>query len=245
MEMHAAARGGKRSGWCDRLEVEVNRSRRKMAGVVAGTAMKAGLAQLNLQLEARLTAFERARVEYVAQVTSMDRAARGVYELLQEIARVTHGEIPIVQGPYRVIENGEVRYVSLDEARRVMNSSEADLILDLSGRRLRYVRMSREGRKSTATWAYAPWPICKVLRVGLSRPGVAFGNLTLTESSRGASVTCRSLSRYMADITKLIQGGGTNGPYVRHVSGDHEESESGRAYLFDDRWHYLVVERVA
>lgn len=205
--------------------------------------MKRDLGQLKEELQASLMTYARTREERIAKSRVEEQAAASVAECIAEIMKLTQIDLPSVQGPYRVTENGEARYVSADKARQVMKSSSAHLLLDVSGRRLRYVRISRRGRKRSPAWVYVSWPICKVLRVALSAPGKAFGNLTITQVGRGTYVTCRSLSRYMADITRVIQGGGTNGPYVRHISAVREESESGRGYLFDPQWHYLVVEK--
>ena len=71
----------------------------------------------------------------------------------------------------------------------------------------------------------------------------SFGNRTLNRMSRVVRLTQRTLSRYMVPITKLVQGGGTSGPYIRRVSGVYTESDTGFGYVFDDHFHYLVIDR--
>ena len=204
--------------------------------------MKRDLAQLKEELQAGLMTYARAREERIAKSRTEEQAAASVSEWISEIMKLTEIDLSSVRGPYRVIENGDIRYVSGKEAKKLIESAKAHLLLDVIRRRLRYVRMEKKGVRGRPKWTDVSWGIFKVLKVGMTEPDVPFGNLTI-ERVLGGRMSCRTLSRYMADITKLIQGGGTKGPYVRHVSGIHDESQSGRGYVFDARFHYLVVER--
>ncbi len=140
------------------------------------------------------------------------------------------------------VENGEERLVAEQEADELLTHSPADLVLHVPNTQLRYLPSDADGNAGPQR-ATVSAPLVRILRVGMSKPGRPFGNRTLNRMSRVVRLTQRTLSRYMVPITKLVQGGGTSGPYIRRVSGVYTESDTGFGYLFDDRFHYLVIDR--
>lgn len=141
---------------------------------------------------------------------------------------------------WRVIENGEERLVAEQETDELLTHSPADLVLHVPNTQLRYLPAEADGEPQLSRVSA---PMVRILRVGMSKPGRSFGNRTLNRMSRVVRLTQRTLSRYMVPITKLVQGGGTSGPYLRRVSGVYTESDTGFGYVFDDRFHYLVIDR--
>ena len=203
--------------------------------------MKAAFQEKLVQLQEQATAFVATCRELGKRAAAAERAALELCSDIQDAAEAGFAELP-QPGLLRVRGDGGRRYLTEKEGDKICHTSEADLILHVPSMRLRYVR--RDGtHKKPAKWTSISWAKHKVLLVGMSRPGRPFGNSTIGRAfPEGYGISQRTLTRYIWDITKLIQGGGTKGPYVRRVSGVYDESETGYAYVFEPRWQYLVIE---
>lgn len=170
-----------------------------------------------------------------------DRHCTAVERLLGELASAGKGQTPLARA-WRIIENSRVRYVTEDEAEELREGSTADLVLDCERRRLRYV--PADSRKRGPIWVNPKWGWFKALLVGMSKPGRPFGNLRINQVfSRHAEILPRTLSRDIAGLTKLLQNGGTKGPYILREHVDSSVSNTSWGYLFSSRWNYLVIER--
>lgn len=82
----------------------------------------------------------------------------------------------------------------------------------------------------------------KVLKVGIRNRGFPFGNITINRTSKSNPMSMRVLSQNIADITKLIQGGGTKGPYLWRQIVPREESDTGYGYVFAENYDYAIIE---
>jgi hypothetical protein len=148
---------------------------------------------------------------------------------------------PPLAGAWRCIENGKVRYVTEDDAEELCEGSKADLVLDCGRRRLRYVPANSQ--KRGPIWVNLRWGWYKALLVGMSKPDRSFGNRRINERfPRHAEISSRDLSHDIAGLTKLLQGGGTRGPYIHRERVSSAVSDTGWGYLFSSRWKYFVVE---
>jgi hypothetical protein len=143
-------------------------------------------------------------------------------------------------GARRVIEDGKAAYVTEDKAEELCKGSKADLVLDCERRRLRYVPPNSQ--KQEPIWVNLGWGWYKVLLVGLSKPGRPFGNLQIEARFPAANISPRTLSHTIAGLTRLLQGGGTKGPYIYREPVGLAVSETGWGYLFSSRKNYLVIE---
>lgn len=166
-----------------------------------------------------------------------------VERLLGALATAGKCQLPLA-GAWRVIKDGKVRYVTEDEAEELCKGSKADLVLDCERRRLRYVPAS--SRKREPIWINLGWGWYKVLLVGLSKPGHPLGNRRINAwFPRHAEISPRTLSHNIAGLTKLLQGGGTKGPYIYREPVGSAVSDTGWGYLFDCRRKYLVIKENA
>ena len=152
------------------------------------------------------------------------------------------GMEPSAPDRWKVIERGHVVRLAEEEVEELCESSPADLILHGPAMKLRYTRRDRQGVEVLRGWAPITLPQYKILFAGLCEPGPGhlFGNRTITRISHH-EVSPRSLSSYMVDLTKSIQGGNTKGPYVFRTFWAGDESDTGWGYKFDARWHYVVI----
>ena len=141
-------------------------------------------------------------------------------------------------GELNVIDCGHSSYVTLAEADKLRKSPGYSLILDMPTCTLRITRLGKT-KKSKPKWHKISWGQCKTLQVGMSQPGYAFGNYSFP-----GEIQTRTLSRYIAGITKLIQGGGTQGPYLRGVRGFCDNSETNNGYEFNPQYKYLVIQNM-
>ena len=141
---------------------------------------------------------------------------------------------------YVILSPGSrIRYATQDEADEHCESSTADLILHIPRLQLGYVY--RDGvRTSPPLWKPLRFVQRRILEVGLLYPGTPFGNETINRKYN-TQITPRTLTRYVSEIAKLIQGG-AGGPYVERKSADYEVSETGYGYLFNDQWRYEVID---
>jgi len=173
-----------------------------------------------------------------------DRHDAEVERLIHALGRLTGCQL-LPEGAYRVFENGRVRFATKEEVERLCQSSNADLVLDVACRRLRYVQ--ERGWRRKQVWVNnLRWGWYKALLVGMSRPGLPFGNCRInTRFSNYRSISPRTLSQDIAGLTKLLQGGGTEGPYIYRERVVPEVSDSGQGYVFTDRRRYLVIEETA
>ena len=144
-------------------------------------------------------------------------------------------------GACRIVENGKVKYVTEEKAEQLCHTSKANLVLDCVHRRLRCIPAG--SKKKKAIWIKPKWGWYKALFVGMSRPGLPFGNRRINAKFVGhTEISPRTLSHDIAGLTQLLQGGGTEGPYLYREQVSHEISESGWGYVFSDRRRYLVIE---
>lgn len=167
-----------------------------------------------------------------------------VERLIHALGRLTGGQLT-PKGACRVIENHRVTFVTTEKAERLCQRSRADLVLDTACRRLRYVEKTG-GRREQVWINNLRWGWYKALLVGMSRPGQPFGNRRINSRFPGyRPISSRTLSHDIAGLTKLIQGGGTEGPYIYRERVGPEVSDSGQGYVFTDRRRYLVIEETA
>lgn len=142
---------------------------------------------------------------------------------------------------WRVIESGQARRWDEDQVEDACRGSSHDLLLHVPRCSLRFVSRRGDEQMGEPVWASIRHSWCNVLRIGLSFPGTPFGDRSYASMSR-LRIKARTLTRYIADITRIIQGGGTRGPYVRRVRVGLTVSSTGHGYVFDGRWRFLVVE---
>jgi hypothetical protein len=200
----------------------------------------AELREMLRDLEGHVAALEKAGRQLADLLPVIAAAAGAVHEDARAVAQLKGVEVRN-SGPWCAIENGHRRWITESEAEELRQSSKADLLLLVPRLMLRFV--NRTGRRrAEPAWQSVSWARHKVLKVGMSRPGWPFGNRTVN-AAFGGSLCSRSLTRYVADITALIQGGGTRGPYLWRISGVPDESDTGHGYYFDEHRDYLVLER--
>jgi hypothetical protein len=145
---------------------------------------------------------------------------------------------------YRVISNGNEKYRSEKEIEEIRRESDSDFILDVPRMQLRYIPIDRKERQE-AKWIKINESIYKVLRVGMGKPGEVFGNMTVNRIFRDdkKKIKMADLRGYVAKVTKLIQGGGTKGPYLLGWKAVIEESNTGRGYYFCESFTYIIIEK--
>jgi hypothetical protein len=188
-----------------------------------------------------LTTSEQAKLQYDESWTALIKAGSALSDYIRKNRMYDGAELP-PQGPYQVIYNGQTRYRAEKDIEDLRSSSDAHLILDVPRMKLGYVKKGKKGEGKI--WVSINWSIYRVLLVGLSHPGDYFGNLTVKRFFDMGKLTARTLARYVSEVTKLIQDGGTNGPYIWHASGIYDESDTGYTYLFDERFDYVVVKKI-
>jgi len=160
--------------------------------------------------------------------------------LLGDLAAAGKCQQPLT-GAWRIIENGKARYVTEDEAEELCERSRADLVLDCERRRLRCV--PADSQKRGPIWIRLRWGWYKALFVGLSKPNRPFGNRRINARFPShAGISPRTLSHHIAGLTRLLQGGGTKGPYIYREPVDSTVSATGWGYIFDSGRKYLVIE---
>ena len=145
-----------------------------------------------------------------------------------------------IRKPYQVVDNGNLRYRTEEEVKQICDQAMAHLILNVPRMQLRYKRIDNN-KEQRPEWVSISWSMYKVLRVGLTKRGYPIGNKTINRYFNN-HISMRALARYVADITKLIQGGGTKGPYLWRQPAPREESDTGYGYVFDEQFDYLVIE---
>ena len=189
----------------------------------------------------RLTVCEQEKLRYDESWTDLKNAVSDLSDYIQE-NRMYNGAELSPKGPYQVIYNGQTRYRTEEDVENLRNSSDAHLILDVPHMKLGYVKKGKKVERKIV-WESINWTMHRVLIVGLSKPGDYFGNLTVKRYFRISNLTARTLARYVSEVTKLIQDGGTNGPYLWHAKGIYDESDTGYAYYFDEQFDYVVVKK--
>lgn len=169
-----------------------------------------------------------------------DRHYAEMTRLFRLLAESNQWQLPAA-GACRIIQNGQVKYVTEEKAEQLCRDSKADLVLDCAHRRLRCIPAG--SKKKKAIWIKPKWGWYKALFVGMSRPGLPFGNRRINAKFEGyTEISQRTLSHDIAGLTQLLQGGGTDGPYIYREQVSHEISESGWGYVFSDRRRYLIIE---
>jgi len=186
--------------------------------------------------------FDRSMAALKAAVAELETWVEEVKRASKAICDGADGARAQPPRPVPVIEGGRRRYVSDEEADRLWNEAEADLMLDARRMKLRYVPRPR-GKKGAVQTMLVNWSQAKILLTGMAHPDRPFGDSRINDLFTAASVSQRSLSRYMVSLTKALQGGGTNGPYITRRPGLPEVSTTGWAYVFNGRWRYLIIER--
>jgi hypothetical protein len=178
---------------------------------------------------------DRARlITFLDAVQRMVEQSRAVEQL--GCALLESGDQPLHSGGCRVITGGRPRILPTSDVDDFVLNCGADLILDVRNRQL---QVGHNGGQSDHTLA---WAVLMPLRVGMAWPGQPFGNRTIGRRFPGIKLTPRSLSRHITEITKAIQGGGTEGPYLYRVRVDSNDSDTLWGYQFSTRWRYVVVE---
>ena len=143
--------------------------------------------------------------------------------------------------PWRVTENGIARLVNAQEMQTIAETSSADLLFMGHEQRLRFV--GRDGGAISApAWASLSLSLSRILHLGLTNPGGPFGNKSYNRLTLAVSIKPATLSRYIYQLTSLIQGKGTDGPYLYRVSHVPHVSSTSFGYRFDDRWRYILIE---
>ena len=136
----------------------------------------------------------------------------------------------------KIIADGQFHHLPRSQVDEFLGDAHADMILNVRSRTL-FIAGNPESQEHVLAWA-----TIMPLRVGMARPGTAFGNRSVIRQFSNIKLTQRSLSRQIANITKVIQDGGTNGPYVYRVRVDRSESDTDWGYEFDPRYRYIVIE---
>ena len=197
------------------------------------------LEQLVVTYERHLRAFEHALGELQDQWVPLKTAWSSLLACRSLRSTLSRTE-PIEGAHYRVRENGHTRFMLGEDIDKLRQVSQANLILDRPRVKLRLTDLKEPGQPNRF-WEPISWTCCKVLYVGMWQPGIPFGNRTINRVF-GSHINPRSLSRYVAETTRLIQGGGTKGPYLHRQAGIAEASDSGQGYVFDQKYHYLVID---
>ena len=177
--------------------------------------------------------------EVDGELRAVEERIRCVHERVRTLM-ASGGLKPRDPDLWKVIEDGRTRYVTEQELEDLCQSPKHDLILHGPKMMLRLPERGEKKKQKKDAWVPISWPDYKILLVGMSRPGWPFGNRSVMNIFP-VDLGVRSLTRYMANVTELVQDGGTKGPYVRAVSSVAEASDSGRGYVFNADRHYLVV----
>lgn len=174
---------------------------------------------------------------------SADWACGDVEELVKAA-----GLDPGTLGSIPISDNGQARHVNEEEARRLWDEGGFDVALDMRRHEIRFIKGDGRSRKSKSSQSHETcrlrFALCKVLYVGLQYPGEIFGDQSVHAVwSKGQALTSATLRRHIAEITKLLQGRGTRGPYLYgHSGADRKrESSSGYGYTFDEEYDYVVL----
>ena len=185
-----------------------------------------------------MAAFDQAKTHCDERYAAMKQAGSALTDCVRRMQK--HDGTGLLRGPYKITDNGHTKYYTEKEVEQLLNSTSAHLILDVPRMRLRYVKMGGKDADKPL-WKDINWSICKVLQIGLPKPGHYFGNITIKRFFGIKEYKPRTLSRHMVVLTRLIQGRQTKGPYVWRKSGIYDESDTGYAYFFDEKFHYIVV----
>ena len=86
------------------------------------------------------------------------------------------------------------------------------------------------------------WKPVRVLYAAMYRIR-PFGDLSMAKiDADDAELNRRDLSGYVCEATRIIQGGGTKGPYLFSTKDRYAVSSTGNAYVLSKNYHYLAVE---
>lgn len=146
----------------------------------------------------------------------------------------------------QVIANGRPIKVAPAKLSQYLRRCKADLVVDLRNRPQVRLRHGKTIRTILLEWADAP-----ILRVGLNLPGSVFGHRLLRTLEDNCEMNARSLTHRMAALTKVLQGGGTEGPFIQRMRVGLDISLTKWGYRFIpgpklcpaslDDWHFFRI----
>lgn len=207
----------------DNRKLQIDRTEHQVAAVT-------GLAgKLSAQIEGVISSLRRFQSVLMAVVRNPDICA-------PSSADIDGGAV------YVANENGQRRFINANETERIRKEWSGHFLLDLPRQTLQ-IRTGRTDKRAHLGSGPAHWGVIKVLMVGMSQPGVAFGYARFSRIRPGGSgigdVTV--LGRYVHSVRRVIGDNGRKSRYLHKTRVDLAESPTRWGYVFDDRYEYLVI----
>lgn len=144
----------------------------------------------------------------------------------------------------KVVDNGCARKVTREEAEGLWAKHQADLVFDVRKSALKYMPRGKVRTRKGKVW-HVPPVLHYVLKFALSNPSTPLGDASVSRLLPGEhSISQAALRKQICMLTKRIQGGGTDGPYLFHTTwASADVSSTGWAYFFEepDDFSYLVI----
>ena len=144
--------------------------------------------------------------------------------------------------PYWITVDGKRRPATAEQAETVRRRWRKHFLLDVPRRLLR-VKDGRNVREVKLGGKGMHYGMQRILVFAMTHPGWPFGCETLFEHlSSDGHVKARVLSRYVFDVRKAVGDSGENSRYLLSTSVDRSCSDTGKGYVFDERFRYTVID---